>query len=130
MRWFITCLFCITVPLFSNVQAQPASHTKKHAITTKPKWNDTCTLTEFQKRHLRYPDAARANRGQGRVIVSFVIATNGNTTDVKVDRTSGFENLDAEAMRYVKSMPPWKPATINGKKIPYRFILPITFELQ
>ena len=58
-----------------------------------------------------HPVTAQENGVQGRVIVSFVVETDGSITDVKVARSVD-PSLDREAMRIVKAMPKWTP----GKK--------------
>lgn len=39
------------------------------------------------------------------------------------------EELDAEAIRVVSSMPKWQPGTQNGKPVNVKFTLPVTFKL-
>lgn len=118
------------LPFVSTAQRHHANHAKKNTANTKPQWILAGTMADFQKAHLRYPDAEKEAGIRGRTLVAFTIAANGAATDVAIQRSSGSSGLDAEALRCVKSMPRWKPATIHGKKIAYRFILPLTFELE
>ena len=130
MRWITACLLCIMLPLVSTAQRHHANHAKKNTANTKPQWILAGTMADFQQAHLRYPDAEKEAGIQGRTLVAFTIAANGATTDIAIQRSSGSSGFDAEAVRYLKSMPSWKPATIHGKKVAYRLILPITFELE
>ncbi|MDE6322638.1 MAG: energy transducer TonB, partial [Paramuribaculum sp.] len=41
-----------------------------------------------------------------------------------------YPELDKEALRVVKSLPKFNPATLNGKAVEYWFTLPITFKLD
>ena len=68
-------------------------------------------LMTFLTQNIKYPVKAQENGVQGRVIVSFVVETDGSITDVKVARSVD-PSLDREAMRIVKAMPKWTP----GKK--------------
>lgn len=82
----------------------------------------------FVAANLQYPKAAALEGIQGKVLVKFVIDSDGSIMDVHVaNRVDPF--LDAEALRVVKLMPKWKPATRNGKPIPTRATIPVTFKL-
>ena len=37
---------------------------------------------------------------------------------------------DEEALRVVKAMPQWKPATFKGKPVRSKYVMPINFKLQ
>ena len=66
---------------------------------------------------------------QGRVVVSFTIEVDGSVTDVKVIK--GLDpKCDAEAVRVVKSMPKWAPASLNGKRVKQKCYLPVPFKLN
>lgn len=75
-----------------------------------------------------YPGIARIEKIQGKVVVQFIIEKDGSIGNVVIykgrDRT-----LDREAIRVVKEMPAWIPATYNGSAVRTRITLPITFKL-
>ncbi len=50
---------------------------------------------------------------QGRIMVTFIVDTNGKLWDVKVD-TPIAKCLDDEIVKAVSSMPAWEPATLDG----------------
>lgn len=77
---------------------------------------------------LMYPDDARSNGIQGRVIVSLVIEKDGSVTGVKVVK-KGHQSLDAEAIRIVKSLYGFNPGTQRGRPVRTSFLIPITFRL-
>ena len=79
--------------------------------------------------HLGYPDVARANNIQGRVLVQFVVNEDGAVTDAVVMRGIG-GGCDEEALRMVNAMPHWKPGRQNGKPVKVLFTLPLRFELR
>jgi protein TonB len=55
------------------------------------------------------------------VIVSFLVDTAGNISEVKVENPTQVHPLvGAEAVRVIQHGPKWLPATINGKKVIYR----------
>jgi protein TonB len=37
---------------------------------------------------------------------------------------------DDEALRVVKSMPKWQPATFKGKPVRSKYVIPINYKLQ
>ncbi len=78
---------------------------------------------------MRYPEMARENNIQGRVIVRFVVNESGEISDVQVQRGIG-GGCDEEAVRVVKGMPKWKPGRQNGRPVKVYFTLPITFRLE
>ena len=60
-----------------------------------------------------YPDTARANKESGAVVIDAVVTADGKVKRVKLDRSSGFDDLDNAAANVVRN---WKfvPATDNG----------------
>lgn len=85
-------------------------------------------LNKYLSKAINYPEEASDNGISGRVIVSFVVNTNGSIVDVEVLRKV-HPALDKEAMRVVKAMPAWTPASNQGKKVRSKFTLPINFKL-
>ena len=71
-----------------------------------------------------YPDSI-----EGRVVVGFVIDTDGSITDPKIVR-SVHPLLDAEALRVVKLMPKWEPAFSFWESVKVKYNLPITFKMD
>ena len=133
------------VMLFAlNIQAQIATE-KNNAtdcVTTdevfdfqvvdkKPKFPGGMTsLQSFINRSLKYPQVSRENNSQGRVIVRFIIDSNGIVISPQVVRSSGDFYLDMEAVRVIESMPKWKPGKHKGKPVCVYFTMPIVFSLK
>ena len=86
-------------------------------------------LFRYLSEHIKYPNAAREGGIEGRVILSFVVRSDGNITDVKVSRGIGY-GCDEEATRVVKGMPNWKAGKQNGKQVSSTFSLPVVFQLE
>ncbi len=85
-------------------------------------------MQQFIARSIRYPVIAQENGIQGRVVVQFVVNTDGKIVDVEVVRGVE-ESLDREAIRVVKTMPPWTPGRQGGKAVRVKYTLPIRFRL-
>ena len=86
-------------------------------------------MMTFVATTIRYPEAAVKSNTQGRVVVSFVVNTDGSVSDAHVRRSISPE-LDAEALRVVGNMPQWTPGLQDGKPVRVKYTLPITFKLQ
>lgn len=86
-------------------------------------------MMNFIRKNMRYPASARRMGVDGTVYVSFVVSKDGSISEVKTIRGISAD-CDAEAMRVVSMMPPWKPGKQNGKPVFVRFVLPIKFKLN
>ena len=75
-----------------------------------------------------YPRIQRAAGIEGRSILQFVVGEDGAPRDLEVARSSGDEALDAAALAAVERMR-FRPGTVEGRPVPVRFAVPITFRL-
>lgn len=89
----------------------------------------TEALMKFIMTNLKYPETCRKEGIQGRVVIKFVVNTDGSIVDMEENR-SPHTDLTAEAMRVIKMMPKWTPATVGGKTVRSRFFLPVMFWLD
>jgi protein TonB len=60
-----------------------------------------------------YPKASLMNEEQGTTSMSFLVAPDGSVVDSKLDKTSGFKNLDKAALKTLSSCK-FKPGTKDG----------------
>ncbi|MBS1689629.1 MAG: energy transducer TonB, partial [Bacteroidetes bacterium] len=86
-------------------------------------------INSFIGKNLRYPDAARENNIEGRVVLKFVVNEDGSVSDISVLKGIG-GGCDEEAKRVLSAMPKWKPGKQNGHAVKVYFTLPIVFKLQ
>jgi protein TonB len=99
-------------------------------VEEKPKFmgGDENEFTRWVFQNMSYPDVAKENRIQGRVMVSFRVTADGKVTDVKVLR--GVDpSLDKEAVRVINMSPRWSPGKQRNKAVAVRYIFPVTFKL-
>ena len=87
------------------------------------------SLKAFIERSLIYPQAARDNKIEGKVYVTFTVEADGSISNVKVLRDIG-GGCGEEAVRVVKMMPKWKPGKQRGKPVRTQFNLPVEFKLK
>lgn len=87
-------------------------------------------LLKFVAENTIYPASAKNKGIQGKVILSFIVGTDGHVSEVKI--VKGVDpDLDAESLRVVSSLPVFeKPGIKNGKAVAVMFMLPITFALK
>ena len=61
---------------------------------------------------------------KGKLIVSFIIETDGRLSDIKVLKDLGYGTSE-EAIRVLQSSPKWIPGKQNGKPVRVAYSLPI-----
>ena len=85
-------------------------------------------LMKYIQKNVKYPPIAKEYNITGKVYISFVVDKSGSVTNVKVVRGVD-KNLDAEAVRVIKSLPKYKPGKQRGKAVKVMFTIPISFTL-
>ena len=86
-------------------------------------------MMKYLMQNIQYPSNAAKNDIEGRVVLQFVIEKDGHIGEVKVVRSVD-EELDAEAVRVVKSMPNFTPGYQDGKPVAVWYTLPVMFKLH
>lgn len=89
----------------------------------------TSALTKFLERNIRYPEQAKRMGIEGRVYTKFMVETDGSITEITIMKGIN-DDLNNEAIRIIKSMPLWQPATREGIPVRSQALLPITFNLK
>ena len=85
-------------------------------------------MIKYLKDNVRYPEAAQREKREGQVTVKFTVEADGSITGLQLLRGQG-DDLNAEAIRVVSSMPRWKPAVKDGVNIAVGYALPVSFKL-
>jgi TonB family protein len=83
---------------------------------------------EYVMTNLKYPKAAREKGEEGKVLVEFVVQTDGSITDVAILKGVS-EDLNHEAMKVMAGSPRWVPGKMQGKLVKQRMVMPISFKL-
>lgn len=86
-------------------------------------------LIHYLASNIKYPEAAQKEGVEGVVHVAFVVKSDGTIASAKIKRGVR-EDIDAESLRVVNTMPNWKPATVDGKAVDSEMTLPISFRLS
>ncbi|MBQ6244525.1 MAG: M56 family metallopeptidase [Bacteroidales bacterium] len=91
--------------------------------------NDAVTFSKWVAERLLYPEGAKKERLQGRVLVQFTVCDDGVVRDAKVLRGVN-PMLDAEALRVISASPKWEPGLQDGKPVNVTYMFPVFFQLQ
>ena len=100
-------------------------------VEQKPKFNggDANEFSKWVNQRLVYPEIAKENGVQGRVMLQFTVGADGSVSNVKVLR--GVDpSLDKEAVRVVSSSPKWQPGKQRDRNVKVTYTFPVIFQLR
>jgi periplasmic protein TonB len=86
-------------------------------------------LLKYVSEHTTYPEVAKKNKIQGKVIVRFCVTSKGSIGQVSILKSADSE-LDKEAIRVIKTLPLFEPAKQAGKPVSVWYMLPVTFTIK
>lgn len=83
-------------------------------------------LLQFVKDNTRYPEGAKADKAEGRVIVRFIVTPEGSTEGATI--LKGINPLlDKEAVRVAESLKGWQPGKQDDKPVYVWYMCPVNF---
>jgi len=89
--------------------------------------DEECTQREIMKfiaRNFKYPEIAKSNGVEGRVILEFVVEKDGKVGRVKI--LKGLDkHVDKAAIEVVEKLPIFSPGKQIGKAVPVKYTVPI-----
>ncbi len=85
-------------------------------------------LLNFIKNNTKYPEQAKAEKIEGRVILRFVVTTDGKTEAISILK-GVHPLLDTEALRVVSTISGWQPGMQDGKPVHVWYMVPVSFNL-
>lgn len=86
-------------------------------------------LQNFLRQNIKYPSYEKDHDIQGRVMVKFVIDTNGKVLSPRILKGVS-PGLNNESLRVVSTLPDFKPGRINGEKVNSYFNIPIAYKIN
>lgn len=100
------------------------------AAEVKPAYpGGTEAMNKYISENLQYPEMAKDNGIEGVVDVTFVVKTDGSIGNIKIKRMID-PDLESEAIRLVKGMPKWTPASDNGAPVESTAEISVPFTLE
>ena len=100
-------------------------------VEQKPSFQggDANAFSKWVNSRLNYPEIAKENGVQGRVMLQFTVGADGVVRDVKVLR--GVDpSLDKEAVRVVSMSPKWTPGKQRDRNVKVTYTFPVIFQLR
>ena len=90
---------------------------------------DANNFSRWVNAHVIYPEIAKENGVQGRVMLQFTVMRDGTVGKVKVLRGVD-SSLDKEAVRVVSSSPKWTPGKQRDRAVNVTYTFPVIFQLR
>ncbi|CAM1371067.1 energy transducer TonB [Tenacibaculum xiamenense] len=87
-------------------------------------------MQEHINKNFVYPEEALDNKLEGVVLVSFVINTEGNVTNIKTISSKNTEVLKKEAVRIISLLPKFIPGKSNSKNVNVTYSFPMEFKID
>ncbi|RQO31798.1 hypothetical protein DBR32_07600 [Taibaiella sp. KBW10] len=129
--------FCIGFISFLSTSGMYAQDVKPKVlpkgIKTLPKFTDgAIVVDQYIKNRIRYPNLARENEVQGRIIVSFLIAKDGTVTSPTIIKGKALGNgIPEEVLRVIRAMPKWVPAKdLKGNPVDFLYTADLHFSIN
>ena len=100
-------------------------------VEQKPTFNggDANDFAKWVNSRLVYPEVAKDNGVEGRVVLQFTIGKDGQLQDVKV-LSAPDESLAKEAVRVVSSSPKWEPGRQRDRAVKVSYTFPVIYRLR
>lgn len=123
-------LLLLFLASYYNVAAQPDSSIYKSKYYCPAMFEGgEDSLRTFIARNLKYPQVARENNIEGRVMVRCNLNERGVITNPVIKRSLE-RSCDSAALEVVRKMPPWIPATYRSSPIPSQQIIVVQYHLE
>jgi protein TonB len=126
----LMAVFCL-----STVSAQKTVVSKKNqkvfdVVEQMPEFPGGMeALFKYMAENMKYPEDAKKQQVEGRVLVQFIVETDGSVSNTEVLKRV-FPSLDAEAVRVISGMPKWIPGKQNGKVVRVKYTIPVSFRFK
>ena len=112
------------MPVFPGCDVEGTTHDEKMDCTKKE-------IVSFIINNLKYPEEARKEKIEGKVITKFVINTDGTMGKIWIEKDIGGNCGDAakEVLLAMSDLESWTPGMQRGNAVKVMYTLPFTFKL-
>jgi protein TonB len=90
----------------------------------------TATLLAWLEQHKEYPRMARNRRQQGTVMLYFVLDRQGRVSASRIEQSSGYQTLDAEALKMLERAQPLPAIPDAMPNETLELVVPVQFFLR
>lgn len=90
----------------------------------------TATLLAWLEQHKEYPRTARNRRQQGTVMLYFVLDRQGRVSASRIEQSSGYQTLDAEALKMLERAQPLPAIPDAMPNETLELVVPVQFFLR
>ena len=115
----IALIFAAALILSACQTTAPKECTRKDIVPPK----------ELRQPSVQYPPISRDNGDEGTVTLLLAVQTDGSISDIRIARSSGYQRLDAAAVRSLRQAK-FQPATCHGKPIAVQIHQSFTFKID
>lgn len=115
-------------PTKTEIKNDTVNKTQEEKIIPPQFVGGTEMLKVFVSKSLKYPKKAKKDGTKGRVSVTFTVLKSGKATNIKIKDSLSSE-CDAEAIRFVESLPDWTPGMLEGKPVDANYTLSLKFDV-
>jgi periplasmic protein TonB len=123
--------FIVLVPMRAKSQNANTADSVYTTVDVQPEfpggYKALGKYVDGRKNH-KYPEEARKNKIEGKVVVRFIINEDGSCSDFEVVKGIGY-GCDEAAVEAFKKMPKWKPGLVNGKPVKVRSQMAYNYKL-
>jgi TonB family protein len=130
LKLFFTVFIIVAAVQSSLAQDTAKKASDNHAITSvkrRPIFDGgTSAFNKYIIKNLKYPEVAKIIRLSGKVIVSFMVDSDGSVKDAKPVNCLG-AGCESEAVNVISSMPKWTPGIKDGMPVRVQYWVPINF---
>jgi protein TonB len=110
------------------VPAAPPPAPAARAVAVPASW--TARLFGRLARHKRYPPEAQQRRQEGTPLVRITIDRGGHVLAARLERSSGYPLLDAEALALVRRAQPLPPLPDDMTASTVEVVVPLSFRMR
>jgi periplasmic protein TonB len=125
-------LYDIAIECYTDIDKPPKEEIIYTVVQYEPSFpGGMKALHRYLRESIIYPEEAKKDSFQGRLIVTFILEKDGSLSNVHIRERFNLDPLlNQEALRVVKEMPDWEPGRQQGEEVRVKRNLPIRFRLD
>ncbi len=115
--------------IYTSSSVCPIDSTVYQFVEKMPEYKGGKTLLyKYLANQIGIPEGAEIYQYFPKIYIQYIVEKGGEISNVQIIKSSGYDKLDNEALRIVKSMPAWFPGSSQGQPVRVKYTLPIAFK--